>query len=98
LGNDPELSLIVVGSHGLNGKAVSSSQTGPALGLYALGRGGRCANTSGNSEKEFRTYTGTSYGELDTINSSFFTNLKMISLSYSSGGRACRIFDVVALS
>jgi hypothetical protein len=95
LGNDPELSLIVVGSHDLDGEAVASSQTGNALSLYALGKGGTCARSPGDY---LDGYSGTSFGELDMINSSFFTNLKMISLSRSSSGRACWIFDVVALN
>ena len=101
MGSDPELSLIVVGSHDPNGEAVSTcSQTGPALSLYALGRGGTCAEASEDSNEYFmvRKYKGTSFGELDMINSSFFTDLKMISLSRSSGGRACWVFDVVALN
>ena len=70
------------------------------LSLYALGRDGTCAEASEDSKKYFtiKAYKGTSFGELDMINSSFFTDLKMISLSRSSGGRACWVFDVVALN
>ena len=95
LGNDPEISLIVVGSHDQDGEAADYSQTGHALSLYALGEGGTCAGSGGDY---LVGYSGTSFGELDMINSSFFTNLKMISLSRSSSGRACWIFDVVALN
>ena len=97
MGSDPELSLIVVGSHDPNGKAASTSQTGPALSLYALGSGGTCAKALQDSYMTWK-YEGTSFGELDMINSSFFTDLKMISLSRSSGGRACWVLDVVALN
>lgn len=57
-----KMPLIVVGSHELDGKASSFSQTGPALTLFALGNNGNCADYSGANK--FKVCSGTSCGKL----------------------------------
>lgn len=54
---------MVVGSHGLDGKALWWSQTGPQVNMYALGDNSRCADKS--NPMQFMVDRGTSLGKPD---------------------------------